>query len=379
MSDIPAQGFPSALDAIFAQLNQQDVEQFYASFQQWALQKRIATLRHQVASVRQHIADNVERMQDAQPSPMALATLVRLQANGVNDIDLLDKMLERGEEWLDRTMQRLDYCEQLDDFIRDDYTQWCLHALEGAYDWIDSLREAATAPAAESPPQETSHETQETAVTEELLLQKLASEAEEEEEASPLDTTLMQAAIHPLPPEESAHINEGASTTPAEESAAPSEQPTPASEEYIPVQVEDHPDTSGSPLHEFALAKESPEVPPHEASLAAGSEEPVLQEYISLPTEEPSPEVEPPPQPAITEYTAPPADEASPTVSAPSSQAEEPGASETQDPPVQSSAADAREGEAAISNSRIRPQPPKAAGQRQRGFLRRVIGKIWGG
>src|SRR5260370_19001947 len=48
-------------------------------------------------------------------------------------------MLDRGEAWLDSAMQHLDYSEQFD-FIRGNYTEWCEHALEGAYDWIDSLQ-----------------------------------------------------------------------------------------------------------------------------------------------------------------------------------------------------------------------------------------------
>jgi hypothetical protein len=160
------------LSKIYGKLNSQDVEQFYAGYQLWQLQQRALTLQAQIEDLRREIAANAELMEMVHLPAIALAAMARLQASGVNDIALLDRMLERGEEWLDRTMQRLDYCEQLD-FIIDDYTQWCQGALEGAYDWIDSIREGRTS-SPEAPASETTSET-----TEELLLQKLTSEEDE--------------------------------------------------------------------------------------------------------------------------------------------------------------------------------------------------------
>ena len=125
--------------AVFAQLNQQDIEEFYTGYQRWNLQHQLEALQTRLEDLRKQIDVNTARMQEVHPTALELATLARLQSNGVSDIDLLDRMLEQGELWLDRTMQRLDYLEQLDDFIREDYTQWCQHALEGAYDWIDSV------------------------------------------------------------------------------------------------------------------------------------------------------------------------------------------------------------------------------------------------
>src|SRR5574340_375670 len=125
--------------ARFEQLSQQDVEEFYLNYQYWHLQHQIKTVQNQFNQIRMMMIENTERIQQVQPTAIELATLVRLQSNGVSDVDLLDRMLERGEAWLDRTMQRLDYLEHLDDFIRDDYTQWCKNALEDAYDWIDSV------------------------------------------------------------------------------------------------------------------------------------------------------------------------------------------------------------------------------------------------
>ncbi|HJT57264.1 MAG TPA: hypothetical protein VJ761_12265 [Ktedonobacteraceae bacterium] len=189
------------LDTIYAQLPQQDVEDFYASYVQWVSQKHLRELQDELVSVQQQIEANAELMQQARPSAIALATLARLQANGVSDIDLLDRMLDRGETWLDATMQRLEYCEQLDDFLSDDYEQWCHHALEGAYDWIDSMRGQVEDQDASVEVPTPSNEDTLTEATEELMLSKLTSNAEEDQDFL-LEITLKRPAITPTQPEE---------------------------------------------------------------------------------------------------------------------------------------------------------------------------------
>jgi hypothetical protein len=198
--------FLSQLEAIFAQLNPQAVEEFYAAYRQWSLQQRITELRQRIDAVRAQQGDNEQRLRETQPSAIALAALARLQSNGVSDIALLDAMLERGESWLDQTMQRLDYFEQFDDFISDDYTKWCQGALEGAFDWIDSLRDAAEQEAPvqlEATPEEILVDSEDAGDVEALLLQKLATEDEEDDLAWQEATTLKRTAIQ-LPSEESA-------------------------------------------------------------------------------------------------------------------------------------------------------------------------------
>jgi len=173
MSHKPERQFPDDLSQVYSRLNQLDVEQFYTGYQWWITHQRIDVLQEEIDTLRLQIDENAQYMQHARPPAVALATLARLQANGVDDLDLLDRMLEQGEEWLDLIMQRLDYCEQLD-FIHDNYTQWCEHALEGAYDWIDSMRDAQVDT---SPPSEAASDIE---ATEELLLRKLTSEEGEE-------------------------------------------------------------------------------------------------------------------------------------------------------------------------------------------------------
>src|SRR5579875_2207499 len=172
----------SPFDQVFLRFAPQDIEQFQLLYQRWALQQQINEVQQEIAAVRRELAETVQLVERVHPSAIALATLARLQASGVEDSDLLDRMLERGEEWLDRTIQQLEYCEQLD-VIRGDYEEWCRHALEDAFAWIDSLQSAASAnPDTAEPAPVPSDASSETAgeTTEELFLQKLMSEEADE-------------------------------------------------------------------------------------------------------------------------------------------------------------------------------------------------------
>ncbi len=175
------------LNQVFSRLTPQDVEQFQLLYQHWTLQQQIAAIEQEIADVQRQLAENAEQIERVHPSAIALATLARLQASGVEDIDLLDRMLERGEAWLDRTIQQLEYCEQLD-VIRGDYEEWCRHALEDAFAWIDSLQSAASAEiataaapdATEPAPAPADDAVPAGETTEELFLQKLMSEEADE-------------------------------------------------------------------------------------------------------------------------------------------------------------------------------------------------------
>src|SRR5579859_673947 len=174
MSNIHEQrdALPEQFTHVFSQLPSHDVEQFHKAYRLWTLQKRIQIQQLQIATLQQHIIENAEDMQQVTPSAIALATLAQLQSHGVDDIDLLDRMLDRGESWLDNTMQLLERCEELD-MIQGNYSQWCEHALEGAYNWIASMPETTES----SIPTESSTQDEQTAqATADLLLQKLLSD-----------------------------------------------------------------------------------------------------------------------------------------------------------------------------------------------------------
>lgn len=165
----------SSITALFARLQPQDVEQFYQSYKLWSITARIQAIQAEIEQVQQEKAANAELLEQYHPSPIAQTVLTQLQSHEVNDSDLLDQMLERGDGWLEHTMQLLEQCEHLD-IIHGNYTEWCMHALEGAYDWIGSMHESEAADESEEPAA-TAEVFDES--TEQLLLQKLLSDEEE--------------------------------------------------------------------------------------------------------------------------------------------------------------------------------------------------------
>jgi hypothetical protein len=126
------------LDTIFIRFSPQDIEEFYQLYQLWSLKKKREQIISQITELQQQILANKALFEAASPSAIALAVLSQFRAVGVDDIDLLDCMLERGDEWLDHTLQLFERCERLD-MLQGDTTEWCTHALEGAYDWIESM------------------------------------------------------------------------------------------------------------------------------------------------------------------------------------------------------------------------------------------------
>ncbi len=302
--------FQSQLDAVFAQLNPQAVAEFYAAYQQWSLQQRKNELRQRIKTVRAQQAENGQRLREAQPSAIAFAALARLQSNGVSDIALLDAMLERGESWLDKTMQRLDYFEQFDDFVSDDYTKWCQGALEGAFDWIDSLRdgtEQAPQGQIETPPEQTPASSEDAAEVEALFLQRLATEHEDDLEWQEA-ITLKRPAIQPQGRETAASESvEQEPPAPADEAQQDEEIQAQAAE-YIP---QDEQETESRNQAAEYIPQDEPDqsdetvIAPDAADLVpAVPEEQILPEEPS-PVEESALAASEPDQPALIEFAPP--------------------------------------------------------------------------
>ncbi len=182
---------------LFSRLKPEDIEQFYMAYQLWSQQQQIKHLQLQMLALEHKISENAAQMEEIQPSPIALAALVQLQACGVEDLDLLDRMLERGDEWLDNSLQLLERCEELD-LIGGNYTQWCEHAMEGAYEWMNSIsdpniNEVEIQSANSTTTGQDSTMEDENKVTEAQLLRKLMDADEELEETG-------QAATLPRTP-----------------------------------------------------------------------------------------------------------------------------------------------------------------------------------
>src|SRR5260370_7886985 len=75
-----------SVDDIFAGLNQRDIEQFYAGYQQWHLHQQIATLQTPVADLYLQIFDITNRIHAGQPSATPPPPLPRLQTTPLHNL-----------------------------------------------------------------------------------------------------------------------------------------------------------------------------------------------------------------------------------------------------------------------------------------------------
>lgn len=273
----------ATLDQLFAQLNAQDVEQFYNSYQLWSKRRQITLIQQEVAVVTQKIAENTAQMHTVEPTAIALATLAQLEAKNVSDVDVLDQMLERGDAWLDHTMQLLLRCEELD-LIGGDYTQWCMHALEGAYEWIASMSDNDLVAVSSKPgegvsPTTTAIDEQDentNEVTEDELLRKLMSEDGDTGEQLPAISPSQSAQTDPknalaTAPDDPALIEDETAVSENESSISESEdeliisQHAPATTDNNTVPLESKPiistlseDEPVTPEQETPLSKDEP-------------------------------------------------------------------------------------------------------------------------
>jgi hypothetical protein len=129
------------------------MQQVSDSYLAWYVDRVTRQLDEHMAALRSELRENDAKEAGFRPSPNELSAIERLQRSGVTGVDLLDRMVEQGEDWLVVTMRRLDHFEKTG-LAPKDYSTWCEHALGGAYDWIDHERLAASgSPAASSPRQ----------------------------------------------------------------------------------------------------------------------------------------------------------------------------------------------------------------------------------
>lgn len=115
------------------------MQQVSDSYMAWYVDRVTRHLDETMAGLRSELRENDAKEASFRPSPNELNAIERLQKSGVTGKDLLDRMVEQGEDWLMLTMRRLDHFERTG-LAPKDYSTWCEHALSGAYDWIDHER-----------------------------------------------------------------------------------------------------------------------------------------------------------------------------------------------------------------------------------------------
>jgi hypothetical protein len=140
---------PTTVTKLFEQLPLQAMQSVADGYMAWYVTRVTQSLDETIAGRRAELRDNDAKEASYRPSPAELSGIERLQRSGVTGMDLLDRMVEQGEDWLVLTMRRLDHFEKTG-LAPKDYSTWCEHALGGAYDWIDHERLGASGAGASS-------------------------------------------------------------------------------------------------------------------------------------------------------------------------------------------------------------------------------------
>jgi hypothetical protein len=130
---------PTKITQLYAQIPLEAMQQVADSYMAWYVERVTRELDETIAGLRAELRENDAHEASFRPSPAELNAIERLQRDGVTSVELLDRMVEQGEEWLMLTMRRLDHFETTG-LSPKDYSTWCEHALSGAYDWIDHER-----------------------------------------------------------------------------------------------------------------------------------------------------------------------------------------------------------------------------------------------
>lgn len=130
---------PTVVTKIYEQIPLEAMQQVSDSYMAWYVDRVTRQLDDTMSSLRSELRENDQKEASFRPSPQELEAIERLQRSGVTGVDLLDRMVEQGDEWLGVTMRRLDHFERTG-LAPKDYSTWCEHALGGAYDWIDHDR-----------------------------------------------------------------------------------------------------------------------------------------------------------------------------------------------------------------------------------------------
>ena len=136
---------PTAVTTLYGQIPLDSMQQVSDSYMAWYVDRVTRHLDETMAGLRSELRENDAKEASFRPSPNELNAIERLQKSGVTGKDLLDRMVEQGEDWLMLTMRRLDHFERTG-LAPKDYSTWCEHALSGAYDWIDHERLGGTSP-----------------------------------------------------------------------------------------------------------------------------------------------------------------------------------------------------------------------------------------
>ena len=103
---------PTAVTKLYEQIPLESMQQVSDSYLAWYVDRVTRQLDEHMAALRSELRENDAKEAGFRPSPNELSAIERLQRSGVTGVDLLDRMVEQGEDWLVVTMRRLDHFEK---------------------------------------------------------------------------------------------------------------------------------------------------------------------------------------------------------------------------------------------------------------------------
>ncbi len=333
----------TTITQLYEQIPLEAMQQVADSYMAWYVERATRQLDETIAKLRAELEENDKQEALFKPSAAELDSMRRLQANKVTDVDLLDRLVEKGEEWLVLTMQRLDYFERAG-LAPTDYPSWCEHALIGAYDWIDaarlhaskrmfSLQGGGTGPMRAIRPSDLA----------------AASAAKKEPTAQPRAEAAAPARPAPAPQRTEPPAPKPAAAPRAQEPAEPPTQPVPTIAQPAPAtpeqitKAETAPFPPPAPRPDAAPRQTAPVSPASSRPAAASGgipDAPTRPTPTAFPTQK-TPPPQPPPSGHPTSSAsagAPPAPQRRADQPPPASRPQQPAAASSQTPPPYASA-----------------------------------------
>jgi hypothetical protein len=114
---------PAAVTKLYERIPLDAMQQVSESYMAWYVDRVTRSLDEIMAGLRAELRENDAKEASFRPSPSEVEAIERLQRSGVTGVDLLDRMVEQGEDWLTVTMRRLDHFERTG-LAPKDYSTW---------------------------------------------------------------------------------------------------------------------------------------------------------------------------------------------------------------------------------------------------------------
>src|SRR5258708_12950500 len=103
---------PAAVTRLYEQIPLESMTQVSDSYMAWYVDRVTRQLDDTTAGLRTELRENDAKEASYCPTPREQEAIERLKRSGVSGMDLLDRMVEQGEDWITLTMRRLDHFER---------------------------------------------------------------------------------------------------------------------------------------------------------------------------------------------------------------------------------------------------------------------------